>query len=177
MPRRMRAARSAESVPAIPPGTISRRSPCADEPPCTFGHQVLAPLGKQAQHLGCGLGIDRGQALVARGGQGGGEGIEAVVLAGVFRSIAPEPLPRVWAARPPPTRLPLPTSPPGTDRGRRRSPAPNGARGTASPSARRLSGRSGSAGRKHARGAHLWLRRPQRRRPTSCGDRPQLAPS
>ena len=28
MPRRMRAARSAESVPAIPPGTRSRRSPC-----------------------------------------------------------------------------------------------------------------------------------------------------
>jgi hypothetical protein len=28
MPRRMRAARWAESVPAIPPGTRSRRSPC-----------------------------------------------------------------------------------------------------------------------------------------------------
>jgi hypothetical protein len=46
-----------------------------------------------------------------------------------------------------------------------RSPSPNDARGTASPSARGTSGRRGPAGRRDALGARLWLRRPQRRRP------------
>jgi anti-anti-sigma regulatory factor len=49
----------------------------------TLGHQVLASLRKQAQHLRAILGIYRRQPLVARGGQGSSEGIEAVVLAGV----------------------------------------------------------------------------------------------
>src|SRR5829696_8849228 len=44
-------------------------------------------------------------------------------------SIAPSPLPRVWAERQPRTRLPPSTSPPGDDRGRRRSPAPRAALG------------------------------------------------
>jgi hypothetical protein len=42
-----------------------------------------SPLGKQAQRFGCGFGVYRGQSLVARGGQRGGQGIDLVVLAGV----------------------------------------------------------------------------------------------
>src|SRR5215207_3192992 len=63
----------------------------AVERPGTLGHQVLAPLVKQAQHLRGGLGIDRRQPLVARGGQGGSEGVEPVVLAGVAAREHPHP--------------------------------------------------------------------------------------
>jgi hypothetical protein len=51
----------------------------AVERPGSLGHQVFAPLGKQAQHLRADLEIDRRQPLVARGGQRGGQGIEPIV--------------------------------------------------------------------------------------------------
>ena len=47
---------------------------------------------------------------------------------GRCQSRAPAPVPKAWAARPPRTRRPLPTSPPGADRGRQSSPPPNDAR-------------------------------------------------
>ena len=53
-----------EEVPQEPVQAIERSR--------TLGHQVLAPLGEQAQHLRVGLGIHRRQPLVARGGQRGG---------------------------------------------------------------------------------------------------------
>ena len=53
-----------EEVPQKPVQAVERSS--------TLGDQVLAPLGEQAQHLRCGLGIDRRQPPIARGGQGGG---------------------------------------------------------------------------------------------------------
>ena len=62
---------------------------------------------------------------------------------GRCRSSAPAPVRRAWAARPPRTRLPPPASLPGADRGRRRSPPPNAARGTVSPSVRVTSSRCG----------------------------------
>jgi hypothetical protein len=63
----------------------------AVERPGTLGHQVFAPLGKEAQHLRADLRIDRRQLLVARGGQGGSEGIEPIVLAGVASREHPHP--------------------------------------------------------------------------------------
>ena len=84
---------------------------------------------------------------------------------GRYRWRAPSPVPKAWAARPPHTRRPTPTLLPGAYRGRQSSQPPNGARGNVSPSVRGLSSRCGSAGRWHARGARLRLRRPQRRLP------------
>jgi hypothetical protein len=49
-------------------GLAEARASCLERSG-TFGHQVFAPLGKQAQHLRVSLGIDRRQLLVARGGQ------------------------------------------------------------------------------------------------------------
>jgi hypothetical protein len=46
---------------------------------------------------------------------------------------------KAWTAHPPPIRRLLPTSGPGTDRDRQRSPPPNDARQTVSPSVRGLS--------------------------------------
>ena len=71
MPRRMRAARGAESVPATPPGTRSRRR----RPWRRLNARVrsatksIASFGKQAQHFRGSLGIDRCQPLVAPGSQ------------------------------------------------------------------------------------------------------------
>src|SRR3712207_7855292 len=56
--------------------------------------------------------------------------------------------------RSPPTRLNQPTSPPGDDRALLRSPPPNAARGTVSPSVRGTSSRCGSAGRRHRSEEH-----------------------
>jgi hypothetical protein len=85
MPRRMRAALSAESVRAHPSGEEVPQEERVEavERPGTLCYQVLAPLREQAQRLRRGLGIYRSQTLVARGGQRGCYGIEPVVLAGV----------------------------------------------------------------------------------------------
>ena len=64
-----------EEVPQEPVEAIER--------PGALCNQVFAPLGKQAQHLRANLGIYRRQEHVARGCQGGGEGIDPIVLAGV----------------------------------------------------------------------------------------------
>jgi hypothetical protein len=48
----------------------------AIERPGALGHQVFASLGEEAQHLEVGLGRSRGQPLVARSGQRGGEGVQ-----------------------------------------------------------------------------------------------------
>ena len=82
--RRMRAARSAESFPVTPSGEkVPQKRVKAVERPGALCNQVFAPLGKQAQHFRGGFGIYGRQAFVARGGQGGGEGLELIVLAGV----------------------------------------------------------------------------------------------
>jgi hypothetical protein len=78
--------------PGHPAGDEIPQKPVeAVERPCALRHQVLAPLGEQAQHLRFGLWIDRRQPLVARGGQRGGEGIDPVVLAGVAGREHPHP--------------------------------------------------------------------------------------
>ncbi len=60
------------------------------------------------------------------------------------RSRAPAPVLKAWAARPPQTtRRPRTTSLPSADRDRQRSPPPNDARGTVSPSVRGTSSRRG----------------------------------
>jgi hypothetical protein len=135
-------------------------------PGCARPPEILAPLGKQAQHLRVGLGIDLRQALVGRGGQCGGEDIEPVVVGSVAcleRTLTRAE--RAWAARQPRARRPLPASPPGDDRARRRSPPPNAARGTVWPSAGETSRLRCSAGSLHARGTRRRVRRSQRRLP------------
>ena len=180
-PRKMHAARSAESGRATPPGRRSRRSPCRRlERPGTLGHQVLAPLGEQAQHLRGGLGIDLRQSPVARGGQGGGEGVEPVVLAGVASEAREHPHPRrelgghvhhgLAGGHQPPRQVPT-SRPPAFSTAQRRSGNRSAQR------SRRLVPALGPAGSWHARGARPRLRRPQRRRPTPCEDRLRSRPS
>ena len=87
----------------------------AVERPGALGYQVLAPLGKQAQYLGADLGIYGYQPRVARGGQ---SAVARASSPSFLRALPLERAPapaqkRAWAARPPQTRQPLPTSPPG----------------------------------------------------------------
>jgi hypothetical protein len=57
-------------LPGKPAGEEIPQEPMqAVERPGAFGHQVLSPLGKQAQRFGCGLGIYPPQTPVARGAQ------------------------------------------------------------------------------------------------------------
>ena len=80
--------------PGNPAGhEVPQKSMQAVERPGTLGHQIFAPFREQAQHLRFGLGIDRRQPLVARGGQRGGEGIEPIVLAGVASEAREHPHP------------------------------------------------------------------------------------
>ena len=91
--------------------------------PGALGHQIFSSLGKQAQRLGCGLGIYCRQPFVARGGQRGCYGIDPIVLAGVASESRDAPAPKAWAVRPPPTRLRPPALPLDADRDHRRSPS------------------------------------------------------
>jgi hypothetical protein len=137
MPRRMLAARSAESFPATPPGRRSRKSACR-----RFSALVRSATRSISASRRAGAAPQRrprarpwpafrcARRPAQRRGHRGRRSCERC------RSKVSAPAPRAWAARPPPTRLSPPTSPPGVGRGRRRSPSPNDARGTASPSVR-----------------------------------------
>ena len=118
MPRRIRAARSAESVLATPPGRRSRRSPWrlplapgyarlpaplasrrAGAAPQMRPHDLPAPAARCARRPA--------PLLRHRPGR----------FCGRYRSKAPAPAPRAWAARPPRTLRPPPASPPATPPG------------------------------------------------------------
>ena len=142
MPRRMRAARSAESVLATPPGTRSRRSPCkrlsARVRSATRSISASRKAGAAPRMRPRDL---RSVARRCARRPRRWPGHRVCRSCGRCRSKAPEPLPKAWAARPPHTHRPPPASPPDADRGRRRSPPPNDARGTVSPSVRGFASR------------------------------------
>jgi hypothetical protein len=85
MPRRMRAARGAESLPATPPGTRSRRSPCrrlnARVRSATKSSRLSEKAGAALRNWRRGRPLPA--LLVAPGSQCGGQGIETIILAGV----------------------------------------------------------------------------------------------
>jgi hypothetical protein len=178
MERRMRAALSAESFPATPPGRRSRRSACrrlsARVRSATRSSRLSESRRSASEAASYSTAASRplreAAKAVARASRSSflrelpveSTRTRAESFGGTSTTNSPE------AANLPARCLP---------RGHRRSPPPNGARGTVSPSVRGTSDRRGSAGRTHARGAHPWLRRPPLRRPTPCGDRPLLAPS
>jgi hypothetical protein len=123
MPRKMRAARSAESVRATPPGRRSRRSAWR-----RLSARVRSPTRSISASRKAGAAPQMRPrdppppaARCARRPKRW-PGHRPRRSCGRCRSKAPSPAQRAWAARPPPTRRPPPTSPPGGDRGRRRSP-------------------------------------------------------
>ena len=122
MPRRMRAARWAESVPATPPGTRSRRSPCrrlsalvrSATRSSRLSESSVAPQMRPRDRPPPAARCAR---LPRRW-----PGHRAPRSCGHCRSRAPAPGPKAWAGRPPHTRRAPPTSSPGAGRDHWRSP-------------------------------------------------------
>jgi hypothetical protein len=114
MPRRMRAARSAESVLATPPGRRSRRSAWR-----RFSARVRSATRSISASRRAGASSPRRArdlpqpAFRCARRPARWRGHRLCRSCGRCRSRALAPVPRAWAARPPPTRLSSPTSPPG----------------------------------------------------------------
>jgi hypothetical protein len=136
MLRRRRAARWIESVPITPPGRRSRRSPC---------RRLSARVRSATRSISASSESRRSTSEPASGSTTASRSLREADRArwrghrahrscGRCHSRASSPAPRAWAARSPQTRLRLPTSLLGDDRGRQRSPPPNDARGIVSPS-------------------------------------------
>src|SRR5215211_926516 len=166
MPRKMRATLSAESVPATPPGRRSRRSPCRRFSALVRSATKSSRLSESRRSTSeaasgstaASLSLREAASAVARASSSSflralpleSRRTRAESLGGTSTTDSPEP-----------ASLPARCLP----RDHQRSPPPNCARGTVSPSVRGLSSRHSSVGSWHARGARLWLRRPQRRLP------------
>jgi hypothetical protein len=166
-------------LPGHPAGNeVSQEPVKAVERPGALGHQVNKRLSESRRSVSEGASESTAAIRSLR------EAASAVARASRPSFLRALPLEStrtraesLGCSRPPRTRRPLPASPPDAYRGHRRSPSPNVARGTVSPSARGLSSRRGSAGRTHARRVRRRPRRLRRRRPTFCGDRLRSRPS
>jgi hypothetical protein len=177
MPRRMRAARWAESVPATPPGTRSRRSPC----------RRFSALVRSATRSSRLSESRRSTSEAASGSTAASRSLREAAKA-VARASTPSFL-RALPVESTRTRAESLGGTSTTDSPEAANlPAKCRPRPPAFSTAQRRSGnllaqrsrdlsRCDPARSRHARGARLRLGRSRRRRPTPCGDRPLLAPS
>jgi hypothetical protein len=113
-------------------GLVEARAGCLERSGA-LGHQVFAPTAESRRRTSEAA---SGSTAASRSLPEAASAVARASSPSFLRALpldsTKSPLPRVWAARQPRTRLSPSTSPSGTDRGRQRSPAPNGARGTAS---------------------------------------------